>query len=69
MKFKNISGQTMTVRYGDMITIQNNEIVELPLTYERKGLERVTERIEEVIIETPKVEKEVKKSKGRPKKK
>ena len=63
MKFKNISGNTMTVRYGELITIQNGEIVELPLTYERTGLERVTE---EVIIETPKVEK---KTKGRPKKK
>ena len=62
MKFKNTSGQTMTVRYGELITIQNGEIVELPLTYERKGLERV---IEEKIIEAP-IEK---KTKGRPKKK
>ena len=64
MKFKNTSGKTINVKYGDMITIQNGEIVELPLTYEREGLERV---IEEVKLETPKVE--VKKTKAKKAKK
>ena len=50
MKFKNTSGNTITVKYGDMITIQNGEVAELPLTYERPGLVKY----EEVKIEKPK---------------
>jgi len=59
MKFKNTSGNTITVKYGDMITIKNGEEVELPLTYERPGLEKVITPVKIVKIK-PVIKKEVK---------
>ena len=61
MKFKNTSGKTITVKYGDMITIQNGEVTELPLTYERDGLVKVEEvKIQKPVVKKVVVKKEVK---------
>jgi len=67
MKFKNTSGKTITVKYGDMITIKNGEVAELPLTYERPGLTKIEPvkivKIKPVIKKEAKVEKIIEKPK------
>ena len=61
MKFKNTSGKTITVKYGDMITIQNGEVAELPLEFEREGLIKYEEvKIQKPVDKKVVVKKEVK---------